>query len=287
MSKYKASQKGGSRNPAAAPKRAVLQRKCACGQHITAGSECAECGKKQSVLQRNSCSLGGTPSVPAVVQGVLQSPGQPLDSKARTLMEGRFAHDFSNVRVHTDSRAAESATAVNALAYTVGSDVVFGSGQYAPHTDPGRHLLAHELTHVVQQGSGALGTDAESKAQRSADLVSRGHPVNQEAVGNSEVSLQKQGKDDKVATPPAKTGPDPSATASAAGGVTTEPPIDEFEFDKSDIPPKQIEHLNALRSKLVNAPGATVVLTGHTDTVGSEKYNEGLGKRRAEAVRDF
>ena len=202
-------------------------------------------------------------------------------------MEPRFGQDFSQVRVHSDSRAAESATAVNALAYTVGSDVVFGPGQYTPETPPGRHLLAHELTHVVQQARGALGTDAESKAQRSADLVSRGHPVNQEAVGNSEVSLQKQGKDDKAATPPAKTAPDPSATASAAGGVTTEPPIDEFEFDKSDIPPKQIEHLNALRTKLINAPGATVVLTGHTDTVGSEKYNEGLGKRRAEAVSDF
>ncbi len=202
-------------------------------------------------------------------------------------MEPRFGQDFSQVRVHSDSRAAESATAVNALAYTVGSDVVFGPGQYTPETPPGRHLLAHELTHVVQQARGALGTDAESKAQRFADLVSRGHPVNQEAVGNSEVSLQKQGKDDKAATPPVKTAPDPSATASAAGGVTTEPPIDEFEFDKSDIPPKQIEHLNALRTKLINTPGATVVLTGHTDTVGSEKYNEGLGKRRAEAVSDF
>jgi outer membrane protein OmpA-like peptidoglycan-associated protein len=202
-------------------------------------------------------------------------------------MEPRFSHDFSNVRVHTDSRAAESATAVNALAYTVGRDVVFGPGQYMPETAPGRHLLAHELTHVVQQASGAVGTDAESKAHHSADLVSQGHPVNQETVGNSEVSLQKQGKDDPAATPAAKAGPGPSATAPAAGGETTEPPIDEFEFDKSTIPAKQIEHLNALRSKLIKAPGATVVLTGHTDTVGSEKYNEGLGTRRAEAVRDF
>ncbi len=66
-------------------------------------------------------------------------------------MEPRFGHDFSQVRIHTDERAAETARAVNALAYTVGRDVVFGAGQYAPQTDEGRRLLAHELTHVVQQ----------------------------------------------------------------------------------------------------------------------------------------
>jgi hypothetical protein len=68
-------------------------------------------------------------------------------------MELRFGFDFSQVRVHTDAQAAESARAVNALAYTVGSDIVFGAGQYAPGTAAGKRLLAHELTHVVQQGS--------------------------------------------------------------------------------------------------------------------------------------
>jgi hypothetical protein len=67
-------------------------------------------------------------------------------------MEPRFGHDFSHVKVHTDTKAARSATAVNALAYTVGRDVVFGVGQYTPQTNRGRRLLAHELTHVVQQG---------------------------------------------------------------------------------------------------------------------------------------
>jgi hypothetical protein len=67
-------------------------------------------------------------------------------------MEPRFGHDFSKVRVHTDTNAAESSRSVNALAYTIGQDVVFGVGQYAPHTDSGKKLIAHELTHVVQQG---------------------------------------------------------------------------------------------------------------------------------------
>ena len=90
--------------------------------------------------------------VPPIVHEVLHSPGQPLDSATRAFMEPRFGHDFSQVRVHTDAKAAQSALAVNALAYALGRDVVFGVGQYAPRTRTGQRLLAHELTHVVQQG---------------------------------------------------------------------------------------------------------------------------------------
>jgi hypothetical protein len=93
--------------------------------------------------------------VPPVVHDVLRSPGQPLDAATRAHMEPRFGCDFSRVRVHTDARAAESARAVHALAYTVGRDVVFGPGQYAPGTQVGRRLLAHELAHTVQQRGAA------------------------------------------------------------------------------------------------------------------------------------
>lgn len=93
-------------------------------------------------------------TAPPVVDEVLRSAGQPLEPTTRAFMENRFGHNFSDVRVHSDAKAAESARSVNALAYTVGSDVVLGAGQYAPHTDSGRLLLAHELTHVVQQSSG-------------------------------------------------------------------------------------------------------------------------------------
>jgi hypothetical protein len=89
--------------------------------------------------------------VPPIVQDILRSPGQPLDPATRTFMELRFGHDFSRVRVHTDTLASTSARAVNALAYTVGQEVVFGSGQYAPGTNVGRRLIAHELTHTLQQ----------------------------------------------------------------------------------------------------------------------------------------
>ena len=79
-------------------------------------------------------------------------------------MEPRFGHDFSQVRVHTDEQAVESAQAVNALAYTVGRDVVFGMGQYAPETRDTRRLLAHELAHVIQQTSGNTGNNLIQRA---------------------------------------------------------------------------------------------------------------------------
>jgi hypothetical protein len=94
--------------------------------------------------------------VPSSVRDILQSPGEALDDDTRTFMEQRFGHDFSTVRVHTDAKASESAQEVNALAYTVGRDVVFSEGQYAPGTVAGKQLLAHELTHVVQQASGSV-----------------------------------------------------------------------------------------------------------------------------------
>ncbi|HLB71706.1 MAG TPA: DUF4157 domain-containing protein [Candidatus Methanoperedens sp.] len=92
--------------------------------------------------------------VPPIVHQVLRSPGQPLDAAASTFMEPRFGHDFNQVRVHTNARATESVQGINALAYTVGNNIVFGRGQYAPGTTTGSRLLAHELTHVVQQEAG-------------------------------------------------------------------------------------------------------------------------------------
>ena len=132
----------------------VLQRTCACGQHTSAGGECEECKKKrEGTLARAAISSSPVHDVPPIVHEVLRSPGQPLDVATRAFMEPRFGHDFSHVVVHTGKNAAESARAVHALAYTVGRHVVFGPGEYAPHTAPGQQLVAHELTHVVQQAA--------------------------------------------------------------------------------------------------------------------------------------
>ena len=145
----------------------LLQRKCACGGSAGVDGECAECRKKR--LQRRTRDAAsaefaaGPAGIPPIVHDVLNAPGQPLDRQTRSFMEPRFGHDFSNVRVHSDTRAAESANAVNALAFTVGQNVVFGANQYAPHSSAGQELLAHELTHVVQQSSNSLVINSPSE----------------------------------------------------------------------------------------------------------------------------
>src|SRR6266704_6746434 len=152
----------------------MVQRKCACGQHTIAGGECEECRQKRGgMIQRAAVSAAPVNAISPIVHDVLSSPGRPLDAGTRAFMEPRFGHDFSNVRVHTDARAAESARAVNALAYTVGRDVVFGEGQYAPHSSPGGRLIAHELAHVIQQrpmpGAPLSISDPDSSLEYEAD----------------------------------------------------------------------------------------------------------------------
>ncbi len=105
-------------------------------------------------LEAGASSLGGR-EAPAIVHEVLRSPGQSLDPTIRAFIEPRLGHDFSEVRVHVDDRAAASARAIDALAYTVGQHVVFGADQYAPSTGAGARLIAHELVHTLQQGSGS------------------------------------------------------------------------------------------------------------------------------------
>src|SRR3569833_57477 len=139
-------------------------------------------------VQRKGGNGAGPAAVPASVHEALASSGQALDNGTRHDMESRFGYDFSNVRVHTDGRAAGSARAISARAYTVGNDVVFSSGEFSPHTAGGRWMLAHELTHVVQQGaaeplgrgplhaarSAALGAERASLRRSPDDVIQRG-----------------------------------------------------------------------------------------------------------------
>jgi hypothetical protein len=157
----------------------TLQRKCACGNDAGILGECAECQKgRLPAVQRAGAGRHSPTSAPPIVHDVLRSLGQPLDAATRAFMEPRFGHDFSRVRVHADAKAAESARAVNALAYTVGRDMVFAAGRYAPTESGGRRLLAHELAHTVQQGGAAAREDesfpisnAASPAEREAEQV--------------------------------------------------------------------------------------------------------------------
>jgi hypothetical protein len=120
-----------------------------------------------------------------VLDVVGQGGGSPLPSGVREEMEGRLGADFADVRVHADARASDSARAVNAQAYTVGSDVVFREDRWAPDSSEGKRTLAHELTHVVQQRSGPVagtpvgggirlsdpGDEFEQAAEHAADTA--------------------------------------------------------------------------------------------------------------------
>lgn len=110
---------------------------------------------------------------PHIVHDVLRSAGQPLDAATRAFMEPRFGQNFSNVRIHTDAMAASSADAVNARAYTAGNHLVFAAGQFAPGSAEGKTLLAHELTHVVQQNGAAAGVQRSPKEDDDKDTPSR------------------------------------------------------------------------------------------------------------------
>ena len=112
----------------------------------------------------------GQITAPPIVHEALVGPGQPLDLATRAFFEPRFGYDLSRVRVHTDTKAAQSAQVVHGLAYTVGQHLVFGPGQYAPHSNQGLRLLAHELTHVVQQQSPGVRALQSSPEEKNSEV---------------------------------------------------------------------------------------------------------------------
>ena len=125
-------------------------------QVLATPAHSAVSGAPPRIQRFSGQSNGQMDAAPASVDHALASPGRPLEPALRQDMEQRFGHDFSRVRVHSGAAAEQSARDVNAHAYTVGHDIVFGAGRFAPGTNEGRRLIAHELTHVVQQ-SGADG----------------------------------------------------------------------------------------------------------------------------------
>lgn len=166
--------------------------------------KCAACEEEeQTTLQaKRPGSIEATADeASAIVHEVLQAPGQPLNAESRGFFEPRFRRDFSGVRIHSDARAAESARVVGARAYTVGHNIVFGAQSYSPSTNVGQALLAHELTHVVQQGQADPGTPARAGT-----------------FDNSGVLLQRQPADAPVHDTPISIGESPAQR----GGVPYE-----------------------------------------------------------------
>ncbi len=204
----------------------AIRLKCNCG------GSCAACkdDKKKDVLQRKGTSPGssGMASAPPIVSTVLNSPGRPLDPPVQSTMESRFGTDFSNVRVHTDSRAAESARAVGAQAYTYGSNIVFDHGRYNPTAPSGQRLLAHELAHTIQQGGlqsksydapevGLSSDPLEYEADRAAELVTAGYAAPTLTQGDFGAIRRTDGT---TPAAPATTVPPTSATTTPVTGTT-------------------------------------------------------------------
>jgi len=135
---------------------------------------CPECNEKEEDESPSVMPKSAGNQTPQITSGIrsqiqsLQGGGQPLTQSARSFFEPRFGRSFANVRVHTDSNAATAAKAINAKAFTKGKDIAFGTGQYSPGTNTGKQLMAHELTHVVQQnasGREILQLNGDKKTQ--------------------------------------------------------------------------------------------------------------------------
>jgi hypothetical protein len=161
------------------PQISRLQRKCGeCEEEEIRRQPMMEEGKKgeeEETLQAKEVP-GQAPEVTPDVQtriSALRGGGQPLPTSVRAFFEPRFGHDFSQVRVHTDAQAATTARAVNAQAYTIGRDMVFGAGHYAPETESGRRLLAHELTHIVQQQGDGTPSAAHTNSLGTGGVMQR------------------------------------------------------------------------------------------------------------------
>jgi hypothetical protein len=147
--------------------------------------------RRPTRIQRLPAGNALTAEAPPSVQQTLARSGRPLDPSARALLEPRLGVSFADVRVYDDAQSAESANDIDARAYTHGHDIVFAPGQYTPQTPGGLHLLAHELTHVVQQ-NGARPTAA------SASPVQRDLAIDPQAVDKKERPLSEQNVKDAI-----------------------------------------------------------------------------------------
>jgi hypothetical protein len=174
--------------------------------------KCQHCEQEEKLQRKNEAGATEANVAPSIINEVTSSGGQPLDAGARSFFEPRFGRDFSQVRVHTDNHAAESAKAVQAHAYTVGNHVVFGSNQFDTASAGGRRLLAHELTHTIQQAPtfnrviqpkltiGAVNTPAENEAESGAEQVTTGATIQPITQINTIPTVSRQANDAPGAT---------------------------------------------------------------------------------------
>jgi outer membrane protein OmpA-like peptidoglycan-associated protein len=229
-----------------------VQRACADSGRAAVASQTDEEADEQDAVPTSSAALTQEPVSPAVQRQIAGiRGGQPLPESVRAYFEPRFGHDFSAVRIHTGETAGDVAQSLGARAFTVGADLTFAPGQYAPETQAGRRLLAHELTHVVQQGGGGPAADV----------------------------IQRAG--DPAAIPPDLSCPtDLTATAPTGTDLL-------FGVGESAVTPAHTVALTKFVTAWVAGGGTDdVIVHGYASTLGTDASNWILSCRRAEAVRE-
>lgn len=171
----------------------AVQRSCSCGGEVGVDGECMTCRATREALQRHAAGPTEQDAVPTSVSRALRSDGgHPIDRATRTSMESAFGADFGDVRLHTDSQAATAARDISAKAFTSGQSIYFGAGQHRPDTAEGQKLLAHELTHTIQQGSGRGELQTSPRISQPGDPLEREAEVVSEQVHDSLTSLRFQ-----------------------------------------------------------------------------------------------
>jgi Domain of unknown function (DUF4157) len=175
---------------------------------------------EEQLVQRKTVGDVQGQTAPPIVHEALSSPGQPLDSATRAFMEPRFGRDFSQVRVHTNAEAARSAASIQARAYTLGNNIVFAADEYQPSTSQYQRVLAHELTHVIQQNASTSEPIVQRLANPDCDRA-RGLPVSDAHFSYFGICYSK------------------SFTAVGGTPVTVEVTVDYDSYSKCSLPPGQ------------------------------------------------
>jgi outer membrane protein OmpA-like peptidoglycan-associated protein len=230
-----------------------LQRKCA---------HCEEEEKKKPIMRKTEAGSNAGMSVSSSFASSLNASkgsGLPLPQGTRSFMENALKADFSNVRIHSDTRANEMSCDIHAKAFTYGKDVYFNNGQFAPESNVGKKLIAHELIHVLQQtGCGISGT------------------INK--VGSHTLSRQ----------PLSGFRPKHYPQISRLLGSEL---LDNFTLESYTLTEEHKRQLTfhalILMDLLQRYPGSAVSITGHTDATGTDAFNDKLGQQRADAVMNF
>jgi hypothetical protein len=229
---------------------------------------------------------------PLSVNWALAVPGKPLDANFRNDMEERFGYDFSRVRVHTDPAAEKSARDVNAHAFTVGHDIVFGAGRFVPGTQAGRRLLAHELTHIVQQSGSVQRRSGQSNEKQGtgptshrdgASFIQRFVPCEQASLSLESCPPRNEGEVDRSKTEPMTL--HGTQWLSDQGSTINGYLVVGFEVGKSAIK-KNLGDLPEWKQLVAMLEGSNIqwIIHGLSDCSGSKDLNEGIRRARAEAI---